>query len=163
MSDTDIKILPAYEYRNEIAALFKEYTDMLIKGEPRFTKYLDIQNYDDEIKHLEHKYGLPYGRLYIVFADGAPAGCIGFRKLDNERCELKRLYVKPEFRGNGIAGKLIDLILSEAKNEGYKKILLDTLPFLTTAIDMYKRRGFYEIPCYNDSPIDTTIYMQLDL
>ena len=156
-------ILPAYEYREEIAALFREYTDMLIKDEPRFTEYLGIQNYDDEIKHLEHKYALPDGRLYIVFCGGIPAGCIGMRKLDGESCELKRLYVKPAFRGNGIAGKLVDRILTEAKEIGYRFVYLDTFPFLTTAIAMYKRRGFYEIPCYNDCPIEATVYMRLDL
>ena len=156
-------ILPAFGYKDEIAALFKEYTDMLIEGEPKFIEYLGIQNYDEEVKHLEHKYGLPDGRLYIVFCGGAPAGCIGLRKLDEESCEMKRLYVKPKFRGNGIATKLVSLILSEAKEIGYRYMYLDTLPFLETAISMYKKIGFREIPCYNDSPIENTVYMRLDL
>lgn len=159
----DIRILPAYGYKNEIAALFKEYTDMLIENEPRFKDYLDIQSYDEEIKHLEHKYGEPDGRLYIVFCDGSPAGCIGLRRLDGVNCEMKRLYVKPAYRGRGIAKKLVGLIIREAKEAGYKAMFLDTLPFLTAAISMYKNIGFYEIPCYNDSPLDSTVYMRLDL
>ena len=59
--------------------------------------------------------------------------------------------------------KLLNVILKDAREIGYKAMLLDTLPFLKTAIQMYQRRGFYEIPCYNDSPIDTTIYMKIDL
>ena len=60
------EILPAYSYQKEIGELFREYTDMLVEGDPKFKQYLDIQNYDDELKHLEHKYGMPEGRLYIA-------------------------------------------------------------------------------------------------
>jgi ribosomal protein S18 acetylase RimI-like enzyme len=79
------------------------------------------------------------------------------------QCEMKRLYVKPEFRGNGIAKILAERIISDAKSIGYSSMLLDTLPFLQTAISMYRKMGFYEIECYNDSPLDDTIYMKLDL
>ena len=64
-----------------------------------FKKYLDIQNYDEEIEHLEMKYGMPYGRLYLIYCDEKLAGCIGLRKIDNQNCEMKRLYIRPEFRG----------------------------------------------------------------
>ena len=76
----EINILPGCEHKEEITLLFREYTDMLIAGEPKFTEYLGIQAYDDEIKHLEHKYGVPDGRLYIAFCDGEAAGCIGLKK-----------------------------------------------------------------------------------
>ena len=76
---------------------------------------------------------------------------------------MKRLYVRPQFRGKKMGEKLLEVILQDAREIGYKAMLLDTLPFLKTAIKMYQRRGFYEIPCYNDSPIDTTIYMKIDL
>ena len=159
----EIKILPAYAYSDIIAGLFKEYTDMLIAGEPKFSQYLGIQNYDEEIRHLEQKYGLPDGRLYIAFCNGTPAGCIGLKRLDEERCEMKRLYTVPAFRGNGIAKSLVSLVIREAKSVGYRYMLLDTLPFLETAIAMYKRMGFYEIPRYNDSPIENTVFMQKEL
>ena len=86
-------------------------------------------------------------------------------KLDEEgqQCELKRLYVRPQFRGRKMGEKLLEVILKDAREIGYKAMLLDTLPFLKSAIKMYQKRGFYEIPCYNDSPMDTTIYMKLDL
>lgn len=62
-----IKIVSAYELKEEVRALFSEYTEMLIKNDESFKKYLDIQNYDEEIEHLEMKYGMPYGRLYLIF------------------------------------------------------------------------------------------------
>ena len=119
--------------------------------------------YDDEIENLEAKYGLPQGRLYVAYFENKVAGCIALRPLNDMQCEMKRLYVKPEFRGNGIAKILAERIISDAKSIGYSSMLLDTLPFLQTAISMYRKMGFYEIECYNDSPLDDTIYMKLDL
>ena len=158
-----IKIVEAYTYKNEVKELFAEYTEMLIQGDNNFKNYLDIQNYDHEIENLEEKYGKPYGRLYLVFYDDILAGCIGLRKIDNDNCELKRLYVKPQFRGKKIASFLVKHIMSEAKEIGYKHILLDTLPFLETAISMYKKYGFYEIESYNNSPMGNLIYLKYDL
>ena len=77
--------MPAYNYPQEVCELFTEYTDMLIKGDPSFEAYLEVQNYDGELKNLQEKYGLPYGRLYLAFSDGEPAGCIGLKRLDNSR------------------------------------------------------------------------------
>ena len=159
----DIKITPAYEFREEIKDLFSEYTDMLISGDPAFKKYLQIQNYDEELEHLEIKYGMPEGRLYLAWCDGKAAGCIGLKKIDKDNCEMKRLYVRPEFRGRKIGELLIRKIIDDAKKTGYKHMLLDTLPFLKSAVHMYKKWGFYEIDCYNNSPMDASIYMRLDL
>ena len=158
-----IKILPAYDFPEEIKLLFSEYTDILIEGDPSFKKYLEIQNYDDELKHLEKKYGLPYGRLYLVYYNNEVAGCIGLKKIDKKNCEMKRLYVRPKFRGKQIGEQLIEKIIKAAKEIGYSYMLLDTLPFLKGAIYLYKKYGFYEIASYNNSPMDTSIYMKLDL
>lgn len=158
-----IKIVSAYELKEEVRALFSEYTEMLIKNDESFKKYLDIQNYGEEIEHLEMKYGIPYGRLYLIYCDEKLAGCIGLRKIDNQNCEMKRLYIRPEFRGEKLADILVKKIIKEAKEIGYSYMLLDTLPFLESAIHIYKKFGFYEIESYNDSPMDTSIYMRLDL
>ncbi|MFC2424441.1 GNAT family N-acetyltransferase [Fusobacterium polymorphum] len=158
-----IKILPAYDFPEEIKLLFSEYTDILIEGDPSFKEYLEIQNYDDELKHLEKKYGLPYGRLYLVYYNNEVAGCIGLKKIDKKNCEMKRLYVRPKFRGKQIGEQLIEKIIKAAKEIGYSYMLLDTLPFLKGAIYLYKKYGFYEIASYNNSPMDTSIYMKLDL
>jgi len=159
----DVKIVYGYELKYEIKALFTEYTDFLVKGDKEFRKYLEIQKYDHEIENLEEKYGLPKGRLYVAYYENNVAGCIALRPLNDTQCEMKRLYVRPDFRGKGIAKILTEKIISDAKEMGYGSMLLDTLPFLQTAIRMYKKMGFYEIACYNDSPIDNTIYMKLDL
>ena len=158
-----IKILPAYDFPEEIKLLFSEYTGILIEGGASFKKYLEIQNYDDELKHLEKKYGLPYGRLYLVYYNNEVAGCIGLKKIDKKNCEMKRLYVRPKFRGKQIGEQLIEKIIKAAKEIGYSYMLLDTLPFLKGAIYLYKKYGFYEIASYNNSPMDTSIYMKLDL
>ncbi|MDE6759150.1 MAG: GNAT family N-acetyltransferase [Lachnospiraceae bacterium] len=159
----NVKIVPAYQYPQEVGILFSEYTDMLISGDSSFKKYLDIQHYDEEIEHLEIKYGMPHGRLYIAYCNGALAGCIGLRKIDEQNCEMKRLYVRPQFRGKQIGNQLISKIIADAKEIGYSHMLLDTLPFLKSAIHMYRKYGFYEIDSYNDSPMTTSIYMKLDL
>lgn len=158
-----VKIVPAYDYPKEVGILFSEYTDMLIAGDSSFQKYLAIQNYDDELKHLDVKYGIPYGRLYLAYNDSELAGCIGLRKIDKQNGEMKRLYVRPDFRGHHIGDKLVKKIIEDAGEIGYAHILLDTLPFLKSAIHLYEKYGFYEIESYNDSPMSASIYMRLDL
>jgi GNAT superfamily N-acetyltransferase len=158
-----MEIILGYEYSSEIKELFLEYTEMLVKNDGNFARYLEVQNYDSELEHLADKYGLPEGRLYIVKVENEVAGCIGLRKIDNENCEMKRLYVRSKFRGHKIANKLVEMIIDDAKKIGYKNMLLDTLPFLEGAIYLYKKFGFKEIESYNNSPMDTSIYMKLDL
>ena len=136
---------------------------MLIDGDETFKEYLKLQNYDEELKHLETKYGQPDGRLYLAYYNQELAGCIGLRKIDKENCEMKRLFVRPKFRGLHIGNCLVERIIDDAKKIGYKYMLLDTLPFLNGAIHMYKKYGFYEISSYNNSPMDTSIYMKLNL
>lgn len=103
--ETEIKL--AYDNSKEIKELFLEYTEMLVENDSNFAKYLEVQNYDSELEHLADKYGLPDGRLYIVKVENEVAGCIGLRKIDDENCEMKRLYVRPAFRGQKIANKLV--------------------------------------------------------
>ena len=152
--------------REEIPVLFTEYTDMLVEADEKFAYYLSIQHYEDELRDLRAKYGEPEGRLYLALAeDGAAAGCIALHRLDAERCELKRLYVRPAYRGQGLGSALVARILDDARQIGYRCILLDTLPVLDSAVRMYRGLGFYEIPCYNNSPIDAdkTYFFRLDL
>lgn len=158
-----VKIIPAYQYKQEIRDLFSEYTDMLISGDSSFRNYLDAQHYDTELEHLETKYGLPDGRLYLAFYNEEAAGCIGLRKIDGEHCEMKRLYVRPQFRGKQIGEQLVRRIIADAKVIGYSCMLLDTLPFLETAVRMYRKLGFQTTERYNDSPMSTSIYMKLKL
>ena len=160
----ELKLVYAYDRPDEVGELFKEYTDMLIAGDKEFAEYLKIQKYDKELENPASKYGMPEGRLYLAYVGEQLAGCVGLKKLEeNDQCELKRMYVRPQFRGNQMGEKLLEVILQDAKEIGYKEMYLDTLPFLKSAIKLYQKKGFYEIPSYNDSPLDTTIYMKLDL
>lgn len=159
----NIKILPAYDRHEEIRILFSEYINMLIANDESIRKYLEIQNYDEELNHLEIKYGMPDGRLYLIYFDEKLAGCVGLRKIDNQICEMKRLYIRPEFRGKKLGTVLVKKVIEDAREVGYASMFLDTLPFLQSAINMYKKFGFYEIERYNNSPMDTSIYMKLDL
>lgn len=162
-----IEIVPAYDRKEEICSLFSEYTDMLIREDPSIREYLEIQDYEEERKHLEKKYGQPYGRLYLACCAGQAAGCVGLKPLTKEERgtngELKRLYVRPEFRGNRLGSLLMSRILEDAGEIGYRHIYLDTLPFLQSAVYLYRKFGFYEIEKYNNSPVESTIYMRLDL
>ena len=103
------------------------------------------------------------GRLYLAYDEDAPLGCIALKQVDTQICEMKRLYVRPQYRGNGIANRLLTHLLSEATSIGYRQMRLDTLPFLTAAINLYQKHGFYEIPPYNDNPMGSSIYMMREL
>lgn len=163
MEYNEFTIVPALAYKDELRELFSEYTQMLVDNDPVFASYLTLQNYDDEIAHLEHKYAPPSGRMYIVFCGDKVCGCGGLMRYDDNACELKRMYVRPEYRGRGLAAFLGRLILDEAKKAGYSYVLLDTLPFLQSAQRLYRRLGFYEIEKYNDSPMQDATYMRFDL
>lgn len=158
-----LELIEAYDHAKEVGELFSEYTNLLIAGEPSFKKYLDIQNYEEELAYLESKYGAPWGRLYLAYWDGKLAGCVGLRKLDGPNCEMKRLYVRPNFRGKHIGKELVERIIKDAREIGYSHILLDTLPFLKEAIHLYETYGFYKTESYNNSPVETSVYMRLDL
>lgn len=158
-----LEIVQAYNLKKEIKELFTEYTDLLIEGDSTFKDYLAVQNYDEELAHLEIKYGHPHGRLYVAYYGEKLAGCVGLRKIDDKNCEMKRMYVRPEFRGKHIGDAMAKLVIADAKEIGYSHMLLDTFPFLKAAIQMYRGYGFYEIACYNDCPMADVVYMKLDL
>ena len=156
-------ILPGYVREDEIRQLFEEYTALLLAGDPEFAGYLALQHYEDELAHPARKYAPPAGRLYLACCGGRAAGCIALKALEDKRCEMKRLYVRPEYRGQGIARALVRRLMQEARTAGYRQMRLDTFPFLKEAIALYKREGFYEIPRYNQTPMPGSIYLQCDL
>lgn len=158
-----IQIIYGYEKPEKVRVLFSEYIQMLISNDESFKEYLDIQNYDEEINDLEKKYGTPDGRLYLLYYDKELAGCIGLREIDDENCEMKRLYIRQKFRGKNLGNILVKKIITEARDIGYSYMLLDTLPFLKSAIRLYEKYGFYKIERYNNNPMDNSIYMKLNL
>lgn len=151
-----IIIKPAYDEIENIRILFTEYKQMLGVN-------LDFQNYEQELEQLPGKYALPDGRLYIACNDDQATGCIALRKINVENCEMKRLYVRPEFRGHKIGQMLAEQILADAAKLKYKYILLDTLTTLKSAVILYKKLGFYEIEPYYQNPLENVIYMRLEL
>lgn len=159
----ELTIKPAYEELEAIQELLSEYTDMMIAQDPAYAHYLKLQRFDRELGHPDEKYGGPGARLYLVRVGGQAAGCIAMKPLDETRCEMKRLYIRPAFRGQGIARRLVKLLLAEAQKDGYEAMVLDTFPFLRQAVRLYRELGFYEIPSYTHSPMDKTIFMRKDL
>lgn len=159
----EFKMTYGYEYADEILALFTEYIDDILTKGNDVVICLASQNYKEEIIDIEHKYALPHGRLYIVFVDGKAAGCGALRMIDESVCEIKRLYVRPQYRGLHIGKMLTEQIIADASTIGYQQMRLDTFPFMAGAIEIYRKCGFYEIEKYNDNPAESAVYMQLDI
>ena len=160
----EFKIIPGYDQTEILKPLFIQYTDRLVAADPSFADYLRVQNYDEELADLNAKYGPPAGRLYLALTeDGQRRGCIAMKKIDRDSCEMKRLYVKEQYRGEGLGEKLARLLIDRRREAGYKTMLLDTLPFLQPAIALYEKLGFTRTEIYNNSPMDTSIFMKLEL
>ncbi len=156
-------LIYGYDRPKEVEELFTEYTNMLVRLDPLFQESLDEQNYSEELEHLEDKYGLPQGRLYLLMDGETPAASIALHKIDEKTCELKRLYVKPGYRRQGIAEKLLDRIIEEARETGYSYMVLDTMPALKEAIRLYEKKGFYRIEKYNNNPFEKMLFYRKDL
>lgn len=126
---------------------------------------LCFQNYDKEVAELPGEYALPRGRLLLALADdGAAAGCAALRDLGNGVAEMKRLFVRPAFRGQRLGWQLAEMILDEARALGYERIRLDTLPGkMDRAIAMYRVLGFKDIAPYYNNPVEGAAFMELEL
>ena len=159
----DITICLAYDHAEAVKQLISEYTVMLVEKDACVKACLQAQDYDGEMEDLRGKYGLPYGRLYLARFQDVPVATAALRKIDDQVCEAKRLFVRPPFRGRGIGRLLMDQVLRDARSIGYKRMVLDTLPFLEAAISLYEQYGFTEIEPYYDNPLPAAIYMALDL
>ena len=150
--------------KDAILALFKEYTDFLVEGDKKFAVYLEIQNYDDELRDLTVKYGEPDGRLYLAKLGDTPIGCVALKRHDDTGSgELKRMFVKPEYRGRGYSRQMAERIIADAREIGYDALYLDTLPFLTEAQGLYRSMGFEVCEAYNDDPMGCSIFMRREL
>jgi GNAT superfamily N-acetyltransferase len=154
-----IDIVYAYTHKHDVQDLLSEYGAFLLERNPSFGKSLTLQDYDHEVENLENKYGMPDARFYLLLVDGTTAGCIAFHRFDGQRCELKRMYVRPQFRGRKLASKLLQRALDDARAAGYQAVLLDTMPVLGEALQLYRKNGFYDIPAYYDTPVKATIFM----
>lgn len=125
---------------------------------------LCFQNFDHELANLPGDYAPPEGRLLLALYTGQMAGCVAVHKLSAEICEMKRLYLRPQFRGKGLGRALADRIISEAREIGYRRMRLDTVePVMKDAVAMYRKIGFREIAPYCANPIDGALYLELAL
>jgi putative acetyltransferase len=140
-----------------IRELFLEYAQSL-----GFS--LCFQNFDKELADLPGMYAPPAGRLLLATFDQANAGCAGLHPLGGDACEMKRLYVRPEFRGSGLGRRLADTTITEARAIGYERMRLDTIVGkMDRAIALYHRLGFRAIDPYRPNPIPGALYMELTL
>ena len=160
---SSVSLIPAFDRRSELIPVYEEYGAMLLETDPVFARSLAQQNYDEEILHLEEKYAPPKGQIYLVFVDGELAGCVGMKPSDDSHAELKRLYVRPAFRGRNLGETLTRRIMDDARKAGYRYLRLDTLPGLKSALKLYRRLGFRETDPYYDCLVPGTIFMEIEL
>jgi putative acetyltransferase len=140
-----------------IKMLFKAYLQELNED-------LCFQSFDSEIDNPLYKYSAPTGALFIATYNATPVGCIALQPLlEAHTCEMKRLYVVPEYRNLKIGDALVKSLLQEAQLLGYTTMKLDTLERLQAAIQLYQKFGFETVTAYYDNPLPSVVYMQKDL
>lgn len=153
---TDIRPAELPRDLEVVRALFAEYAASLGVD-------LAFQGFESELAELPGKYQPPAGRLLLAWKDGRAVGSIALRPLDASRCEMKRLYVRPEARGEKLGRRLAERICQEARQAGYARICLDTLPMMAPAQSLYESLGFVPIEPYVFNPVPGTKFLALDL
>jgi ribosomal protein S18 acetylase RimI-like enzyme len=139
-----------------VRQLLQEYAGSL--GFP-----LDFQDFDRELAELPGAYAPPHGSLLLARIDGEAAGCVALRRLDDDACEMKRLYIRPGHRGLGLGRLLAAAIVDDARSRGYRAMRLDTTPSMAAAQALYTELGFREIPPYTVNPVAGTRFLELEL
>lgn len=152
----EIVVASSGQQLEQVRSLFEEYWASF-----GFTPC--FQNFGEELAGLPGKYAAPSGRLAVATCHGEPAGCVALRRIDDARCELKRLFVRPKFRGAGIGRALLSWILAEARNAGYREAFGDTMPVMRDALALYERAGFEQVEPYAEDPTPGAIFIRLKL
>lgn len=124
---------------------------------------LCFQGFEQELAGLPGKYAAPQGCILLANEDATAIGCVAVRPINDNVCEMKRLYVQPEFRNRGLGNKLVRLIIDKAREVGFERMRLDTLNTLEEAMHLYEKYGFKEIEPYYNNPLSNTIYWELGL
>lgn len=138
---------------DEVRAIFREYVESLPAGHVCFTKF------QEELDGLEAGW---YRAVLLAFDADRVAGCVAVRCLDDQACELKRLYIRPGWRGAGLGRTLVDAVIELARASGFRVIRLDTMPEMASAQALYRSAGFREIPAYANNP-PQAICLELEL
>ncbi len=152
----EIRDVESGERLEQVRELFREYTDWLGFD-------LGFQDFETEFSNLPGDYSPPDGSLLLARLEGKSAGCGGSRRLDEETCEMKRLYVRPQYRRKGVGKKLAVALIERARAAGYRRMRLDTVPWMTEAIALYESLGFVEIAPYRHNPVEGAKFMELVL
>lgn len=139
-----------------VRGLFEEYAGTLDVD-------LCFQGFEEELETLPGAYSRPAGRLLLALDGPAPAGCVALRPLEQDVCEMKRLFVRPAYRGTGLGRVLAERIVAEAREAGYGCMRLDTLPSMRRAKTLYTELGFVSIPPYRPNPVEGAEFLELDL
>lgn len=153
---TDIRLAEFPRDLTEVRSLLREYADGLGID-------LDFQGFEAEMNELPGKYAGPAGRIFLAWSGASAVGCVALRPLGDSSCEMKRLYVRPQARGGQLGRRLAQHICKEAREAGYSRICLDTLPAMGAAQKLYQSLGFRPIEPYVFNPIPGTQYLALDL
>ncbi len=124
---------------------------------------LCFQDFKQELDNLPGKYSGPAGRLFLATDDARLAGCVALRPIDDQTCEMKRLYVRPAYRRTGLGRRLAESVIAAARDIGYAAIQLHTLPVMKEAVQLYLSLGFVEIPPHQCVPLEGVKYMELKL
>jgi len=136
--------------------LFKEYAKSLDFS-------LSFQDIDKELENIPGKYENPNGCIILVWDNLDTVGCVGMRPLENNSCEIKRLYLKPSYRGFGLGKILTEKVIEYCRKSGYIKVYLDTTTRMEPAINIYKSLGFVETSPYYNNPLTDVIFFELNL
>ena len=148
-----MKICNGIDYLDQVKELIIEYTK-------RLGRDLSFQNIDEELENLAKKYTAIEGELLVAIEEEKVVGMVAYHRHSNSCCEMKRLYVKPEFRKKKLGEKLVLEIIDHAKKAGYKEMVLDTIIPLQSAIHLYKKVGFVECEAYYHNPMNDVLYFK---
>jgi putative acetyltransferase len=139
-----------------VVAIFREYIGSA-------TVSLEFQDYEAELAGLPGKYAAPSGCLLLARDDGRVIGCAGFRKVDDQTCEMKRVYVRSAVRGQSVGRRLVEQVMREAREAGYTRMCLDVLPEFVAAQKLYESLGFKPAPAVTFNPVPGAKFLGIDL